>query len=29
MLLEYQAHCSGIELKPESIEVWDGLSPKK
>jgi 3-hydroxyisobutyrate dehydrogenase len=28
-LLEYQAHCSGIELKPENVEVWDGLSPKK
>jgi 3-hydroxyisobutyrate dehydrogenase len=29
MLLEYQAHCSGLELKAENIEVWDGLSPKK
>jgi len=28
-LLEYQAHCSGIELKPENVEVWDGLSLKK
>jgi 3-hydroxyisobutyrate dehydrogenase len=28
-LLEFQAHCSGIELKPENIDVWDGLSPKK
>jgi 3-hydroxyisobutyrate dehydrogenase len=26
--LEFQAHCSGIELKPENVEVWDGLSPK-
>ncbi|MGA2961250.1 MAG: NAD(P)-dependent oxidoreductase [Candidatus Korobacteraceae bacterium] len=28
-LLEYQAHCSGIQLKPENVDVWDGLSPKK
>jgi hypothetical protein len=28
-LLEFQAHCSGIEIKPENVEVWDGLSPKK
>jgi hypothetical protein len=28
-LLDFQAHCSGIELKPENVEVWDGLSPKK
>jgi hypothetical protein len=27
-LLEFPAHCSGIELKPEKVEVWDGLSPK-
>jgi hypothetical protein len=27
-LLEFPAHCSGIELKPENVEVWDGLSPK-
>jgi 3-hydroxyisobutyrate dehydrogenase len=28
-LLQHQAHCSGVELKPENVEVWDGLSPKK
>jgi len=28
-VLEYQAHCSGLELKPENVEVWDGLSAKK
>jgi len=28
-LLEFQAHCSGIELQPENLEIWDGLSPKK
>ena len=28
-LLEFQAHSSGIEIKPENVEVWDGLSPKK
>ncbi len=28
-VLEYQAHCSGLELKPENVEVWDGLSTKK
>jgi 3-hydroxyisobutyrate dehydrogenase len=27
-LLEFQAHCSGIEIRPENVEVWDGLSPK-
>jgi 3-hydroxyisobutyrate dehydrogenase len=28
-LLEFQAHCSGMELKPENVDVWDGLSPKE
>jgi hypothetical protein len=28
ILAEYPAHCSGIELKPEKLEVWDDLSPK-
>jgi 3-hydroxyisobutyrate dehydrogenase len=27
-LLDFEARCSGVELKPENIEVWDGLSPK-
>ena len=28
-LLDFAARCSGMELKPEQVEVWDGLSPKK
>ena len=27
-LLDFEARCSGMELKPENVEVWDGLSPK-
>ena len=28
-LLDFEARCSGMELKPENVEVWDGLSTKK
>jgi 3-hydroxyisobutyrate dehydrogenase len=28
-LLEFQAHSSGIKLKPENVDVWDGLTPRK
>jgi len=27
-LLDFEARCSGVELKSENVEVWDGLSPK-
>lgn len=28
-LLEFEARCSGMTLKPEGVEVWDGLIPQQ